>query len=176
MREASRVGAALLIVLSACGDRSPAGATSSSAPAGASVGAPAPAPSGGLPSKPPAPSSAEVDDELSTQPMELMRFRFTSAIEKREPKDELKFARPGQRVYGYLALRNRTGRRKFVTLAWSVNGEERTKLDLPIDESWQFRTWGFNTLLPTDRKGTLRLEVTDEAGHPIVDETLPIRP
>ena len=122
---------------------------------------------------PPAP--AAIDDELSTQPMELMRFAFTSAIERREPKDELTHAKPGQRVHAFLAIRNRTGRKRSIHLAWTVNGEERTKLDLDVDESWQFRTWGFNTVLPRDR-GTLRLEVTDDAGNSLVERELPIRP
>lgn len=122
---------------------------------------------------PPAPS--EIDDELSTQPMELMRFAFSSAIERREPKDELTHAKPGQRVHAFLAIRNRTGRKRSIHLAWSVNGEPRTQLDLDVDESWQFRTWGFNTVLPKDR-GTLRLEVTDDAGNSLVERELPIRP
>lgn len=115
------------------------------------------------------------EDELSTQPMELLRFRFTSGVEGREPKDELREARPGQRVYAFLALRNRTGRDRKITLAWTVDGAPRTTLDLEIDESWQYRTWGYNTVAPTDR-GALRLEVTDDAGHPIVERELPIRP
>ena len=100
---------------------------------------------------------------------------FTSAIERREPKDELTHAKPGQRVHAFLAIRNRTGRKRSIHLAWTVNGEERTKLDLDVDESWQFRTWGFNTVLPKDR-GTLRLEVTDDAGNSLVERELPIRP
>jgi hypothetical protein len=117
-----------------------------------------------------------VDDELSTRPMELLRFRFTSGVEGREPKPELEHAKPGQRVYGYLAIRNRTGRPRTITLAWKVNGEARTTTDLTIDESWQFRTWGYNTLLAKDTKGTLELEVTDDAGHVVVEKKLPIRP
>jgi hypothetical protein len=158
----------LVAGLAACREGGPGGAPSAS---GSLPSAAAP-----VPPRPPVPSPAEIADELSTKPMELLRFRFTSGIEAREPKDELKAAKPGQRVYGYLALRNRTGRKKAVTLSWSVNGEVRTKIELPIDESWQFRTWGYNTLQDTDRSGTLRLEVTDESGHPLVDEELPIRP
>jgi hypothetical protein len=104
-----------------------------------------------------------------------LRFDFTSGVEEREPKDRLDHARPGQRVYAFLGLRNRTGRRKFVTLSWTVNGEQRTSLELAVDESWHFRTWGYNTLLPKDTKGSVRVEVTDEAGHPVADRTLPIR-
>jgi len=108
--------------------------------------------------------------------MELLRFRFTSGVDGREPKAELDHAKPGQRVYGYLALRNRSGRTRTVTLAWKVNGEARTTTELNIDESWQFRTWGYNTVLPKDTKGTLELEVTDDAGHVVVEKSLPIRP
>jgi hypothetical protein len=115
------------------------------------------------------------EDELSTQPMELLRFRFTSGIDSREPRDDLREARPGQRVYAFLAIRNRTGNKRGITLAWSVGGEPRTTLELDVDESWQYRTWGYNTVGPADR-GTLRLEVTDDAGNSLVERELPIRP
>lgn len=122
-----------------------------------------------------APPPEVIEDELSTRPMELLRFAFTSGIERREPKDELSHAKPGQRVHAFLAIRNRTGRKRSIHLAWTVDGEQRTQLDLDVDESWQFRTWGFNTVLPKDR-GTLRLEVTDDAGNSLLERELPIRP
>ena len=109
------------------------------------------------------------------QAFEVSDKLFTSAIERREPKDELTAAKPGQRVHAFLAIRNRTGQKRSIHLAWSVNGEARTQLDLDVEESWQFRTWGFNTVLPRDR-GTLRLEVTDDAGNSLVERELPIRP
>lgn len=117
----------------------------------------------------------DAEDELSTRPMELLRFRFTSGIRDREPEDDLREARPGQRIYAFLAIRNRTGNKRGITLSWTVGGQPRTKLDLDVDESWQYRTWGYNTLGPTDR-GTLRLEVTDDAGNSVVERELPIRP
>lgn len=108
--------------------------------------------------------------------MELLRFRFTSGVEGREPKDELDHAVPGKRVYAYLAIRNRTGKPRTITLSWKVNGESRTVTELPIDESWQFRTWAYNTLLAKDTKGTVELEVVDDSGHPVVEKKIPIRP
>jgi len=107
--------------------------------------------------------------------MELLKFRFTSGVEGREPKDDLTSAKPGQRVYAYLAIRNRTGTARNVTLAWKVNGESRTTTELKIDESWQFRTWGYNTLLAKDTKGEIELEVTDDAGHSVLEKKIPIR-
>lgn len=170
-RRRGLVGAALVASAVASGCRSEP--TAGAAPVGSSV-----APVASSPAAARAPSPAEVaaiEEELSTRPMELLRFAFTSGVERREPKDELTHARPGQRVYAWLAIRNRTGQKRSIHLAWTVDGEERTKLDLEIEESWQFRTWGFNTVLPKDR-GTLRLEVTDDAGNALVERDLPIRP
>ncbi len=165
----------LATVLLSCRDPTPT-PSSTSTPVGSTVPAPAPAPVKATPEDARGrPGAGSVDDELSTQPMELLRFRFTSGVVEREPEDELRSVKPGQRVYAFLALRNRTGRPRKITLAWTVGGEPRTTLDLEIDESWQYRTWGYNTVAPADR-GTLRLEVTDDAGHSIVERELPIRP
>lgn len=172
----------VVVLVAGCKNEGAHGAGSAAPQASPGMAALPPAtPSGaaGLPQSPvspPSPGAAAVDDELSTRPMELLRFRFTSGIEGREPKDELDHARPGQRVYAYLALRNRTGRARTVTLAWKVNGEARTTTELNVDESWQFRTWGYNTVLGKDTKGTVELEVTDDAGHVVVEKAIPIRP
>jgi hypothetical protein len=162
--------AAALGAMAGCRD-APAGAAAASASAAPLALAPPPPATG--PAQ--AARAAAIEDELSTRPMDLLRFAFTSGVERREPKDELSSARPGQRVYAWLAIRNRTGRPRSIHLAWTVDGKERTKLDLEIAESWQFRTWGFNTVLPDDR-GMVRLEVTDDAGNALVERELPIRP
>jgi len=156
---------ALAFLAASCRDAAPGPVPSATAAPLATLAAPPPRPV----------DTRAVEDELSTRPMELLRFRFTSGIEQREPKDELKAARPGQKVFAFLAIRNRTGQKRTVTLAWTVGGEARTTLDLDIDESWQFRTWGYNTVSAKDR-GALRLEVTDDAGNVLVEEELPIRP
>lgn len=164
--------AAALLSTSAC-DRSGAGGTASAS------STPAPAPTV-LPS-PSAPrassSSADAfEDETSTRPMELLKFQFTSAVKGREPVDDLKSAKPGQRVYAYFTVRNRTKRKRTIHVAFKVNGQKRTEVDLDIDESWSFRTWAYNTVLPKDGKGKLELDVVDDEGNGLVEASLPIVP
>jgi hypothetical protein len=125
--------------------------------------------------EPPAPQSTfDADDELSTRPVELLKFQWTSGIKNREPVDHLAVAHPGDRVYAHLTIRNRTGRTRSLHLAFSVNGKVRSELDLDVVESWSYRTWGYDTVLKTDKAGKLTLSVTDDEGQPIDDEELPI--
>ncbi|MBK6512721.1 MAG: DUF2914 domain-containing protein [Polyangiaceae bacterium] len=135
--------------------------------------------SGPRPSAPPlvAPSASgpSYEEETGGGALELLRFTFTSAVKAKDPVDELKAAKPGQRVYAHLTLRNRTGKKRTVNVSFKVNGEERTNVDLDIEASWSWRTWAYNTVLPTDGKGTLELVVTDEEGNPLVESTLPIK-
>ncbi|MEO7108874.1 MAG: hypothetical protein ABI183_00435 [Polyangiaceae bacterium] len=126
---------------------------------------------GGAPSSVP---TTTYEDETSTRPMEVLKFQFTSAIDQRKPTDKMVLATPGDRVYAYLTLRNRSGRKRSVHLEFSVNGDKRTEMDLDVAESWSYRTWGYNTILPKDKTGKLTLSVTDDAGNPILDESLPI--
>lgn len=126
-----------------------------------------------LPSPPPS-SSGSYEDETSTRPLELLKFQFTSAVEDRAPTDKLVAAHPGDRVFAYLTLRNRSGRPRKVHLAFSINGEKRTEIDLDVAESWSFRTWGYNTVLRKDKPGKLKLEVVDDEGQPVTDQELPI--
>jgi hypothetical protein len=141
---------------------------------------PAPSASVSASSAPPPPSVAPIspsaaETELETAPVELLKFQFTSAVKDREPVDRLDAARPGARVYAHLTLRNRTGRDRAVHVEFAVDGKKRTELDLPVKESWSFRTWGYNTMQAKDR-GTLSVSVTDDEGHPLGDFTLPIAP
>lgn len=106
--------------------------------------------------------------------VELMRFSFATDVRNKEPTDQLLQAQPGDRVYAHLAIRNRTGQPRRVHLDFSVNGKERTQLDLDVEHSWSFRTWGYNTILDSDDVGELRLKVTDDAGRELTDQRLPI--
>jgi hypothetical protein len=149
-----------LITLGACEEPAPHTMISSLPPPALVSGAPR--------------SSAAVDDELSTKPLEILKFRFTSGIKNRDPVDKLDHAKPGERVYAHFAVRNRTGRKRQITVVFAIDGKEKTKVDLTIDESWEWRTWAYNTVAATE-KGTLTLAVTDDEGHPLLDEKLPIR-
>jgi hypothetical protein len=109
------------------------------------------------------------------KPMQLLRFRFTSAIAGREPGDKLFIARPGQRVYAHLTVRNRSGRDRCLGLEFRVGGQKRTSVTLKVGESWSWRTWAYNTLRPDDR-GRLDLVVTDDQGKPFLSQPLPVVP
>lgn len=142
---------------------------------------------GGVPSAQPSAAHAPVlvppsavnelsaESEMSTRPMELLKFTWTSGVDARNPVDVLTTAKPGTKAYAHLTVRNRTGRARKLTMEFRVNGKKQTTLELDVDESWSWRTWGYNTV-PKDAKGTLELVVTDDEGHPLVESSLPIGP
>lgn len=152
----------LLCSLASC-DRNP------SAPASASVSAPAaPRPTATV-------AEAAYEEETSTRPIELLKLKFTSAVQAKDPVDELTHAKPGQRVYAHFTLRNRTGRPRTIHVTFRVNGVTRTEVDLDVAESWSYRTWAYNTVLATDTTGKIEMEATGDEGHPIAEGSLPIR-
>ncbi len=106
--------------------------------------------------------------------IQMLAFAFTSEVKNREPSDKLDAAGPGQRVYAHLTVRNRTGATVPLTLTFSVNGEERSKVDLKADASWSFRTWGYNTLRKGDLTGELVVEIRDDQGV-VATHKLPIK-
>lgn len=108
-------------------------------------------------------------------PLQLLRFSFTSEVKGKEPVDRLERGVPGERVYAHLAFRNRGDESRPVHVVFRVNGERRTKLDLKVEPSWSYRTWGFNTL-KVDDKGELTVTVTDDEGLVLVEEKLPVGP
>lgn len=105
--------------------------------------------------------------------VELLALTLTSGVREKDPVDELKSVAPGERVYAHLRIRNRTGKTHVLTLDFSVNGEQRTTLTLDVEPSWSWRTWGYNTVLPSDRPGLLDVTVTDE-GAELAAAKLPI--
>ncbi len=166
-RWAAYMTVVVLGLLPAC-DNKPAGTEGG-------VGAPAAdASASALPSAssaPPAMSSAVVQDP----PLQLLQIELTSGVEGKEPIDRLEAAEPGMRVYAHLRLRNRSANKRSVHLAFKVNGESRTSLDLDVEPSWSYRTWAYNTLRKADKTGEIALTVTDDSGATLADRSLPIR-
>jgi hypothetical protein len=161
-----------LACLSGC-DRS-----ASAGPPGASAGppdaaAPTPPASSGRTAPPAPPSSGSAAPEKPQ--LQVLKLVFTSEVKNKEPVDKLERAQPGQRVYAHLTLRNRGAEARPITLAFKVNGEARSKVDLKVDPSWSFRTWGYNTLRASDLTGELSLEVRDDTGAVLTTARLPIR-
>jgi len=156
---------AVAIAAGSCRSRD---ASDADAAASASASASEPVPS--------ASASASAASSALAIPLELQRFTFTSRIKAKEPADTLDKAESGQRVWAHFALRNRSGETRKITVTFSVNGEKRTSLDLKVEPSWSFRTWGYVTLRKTDTEGELTLEALDDRGVPITSGKLPIVP
>jgi hypothetical protein len=119
-------------------------------------------------------SSAEIEDEVSTKPVELLKLVFAADVKDKEPSGQLQVAKPGQKVFAHLTLRNLSDHPRKVKLNFSVAGEKRTQVELLVGESWSWRTWAYNTLLPKDAGKKLELEVVDDEGHPLFDGAIPI--
>lgn len=168
------LGVALVVAGVGCGSPRDRTAPSAQAAAGDAgpIDAPTPPP---LPPSAPPPSSAD-EDETSTRPLELLSHQLTSGVKARAPIDRLSRVEPGERVYVFLTVRNRSGRTRQVHVEFRVNGALRTVKDLDVAESWSFRTWAYNTVLETDKPGKLAVDVTDDEGHPLLEESLPITP
>jgi len=108
-------------------------------------------------------------------PLQLLRFTFADGVEGKDPREKLNIARPGQRVYAHLRLRNRSGRDRCVHVVFRVGGKKRTDVTLKVGESWSWRTWAYNTLRSDDR-GPLQVVVTDDQGKVIVQQSLAVVP
>jgi hypothetical protein len=161
------------IVLPGCTEGAASGgelhATDGGAPADAgAVDASAAAP-------PPTPQAPATQASASSRaPLELLKLALTTGVEKKVPVDTLDVAAPGERVYAHLTIRNRSGERRKVHVDFLVNGKLRTPLELDVEPSWSYRTWGYNTLQASDR-GELEVRVLDESGATIATSKLPIR-
>jgi hypothetical protein len=118
-------------------------------------------------------SCAPADPSLKA--LQLLRMTLAGAIEGKDPKDRLEAARPGQRVYAHLRMRNRSGRDRCVRVRFRVKGEERTLVTLKVGHSWSWRTWAYATLRDDDR-GRLDIEVVDDQGATIATKALGIVP
>jgi hypothetical protein len=158
--------------LAACDSCEPAGAATGSA-AEAAVDAAAAGASAAPPAITPPPSASA--SAPAQPPLQILRLTFTSEVRNKEPVDKLDAAAPGQRVYAHLAVRNRSPKSRRIHLSFEVNGNLRTTLELDIQPSWSYRTWGYNTVLAGDTKGELTLVVTDDEGQELTTARLPIR-
>ncbi|MDC0739734.1 hypothetical protein [Polyangium mundeleinium] len=124
--------------------------------------------SSSTPSSPPAEPSSEHAS------LELLQLTLTSDVQKKEPVDTLDVAPPGTRVYAHLKLRNRSQDKRKVHVDFFVNGKLRTPLDLTVEPSWSFRTWGYNTMQAGDT-GELEVRVLDDGGTTLATARLPIK-
>lgn len=121
------------------------------------------------------PEAACAPEGSDLKPMQLLRFAFASDLEGKDPKDDLRLARPGQRIYAHLTVRNRSGRQRCLVLQFRVAGKMRTEVTVKVGASWSWRTWAYNTL-KADDEGPLELTVKDDQGQVLFVKTLPVVP
>ncbi|MEZ4310938.1 MAG: DUF2914 domain-containing protein [Polyangiaceae bacterium] len=131
-------------------------------------------PSTAATSPPVATATAAPKPEEPAPGVDLLKFVLTSAVKSKDPVDVLEAAKPGQRTYAHLTVRNRTDGPKRVSVSFRVNGDERTLVDLTVEKSWSWRTWAYVTLRKDDT-GELTVHVFDDHGAALGTETLPIR-
>jgi hypothetical protein len=160
------------LALAGC-DPAPASKPSASV-ATATATAVAPAPAGSAPASVTGGGSRGASPAASANaPLEVLRLRLTSAIKDKEPVDDLTRAEPGKRVWAHVTARNRGAGKAGVQLVFRVDGDVRTTVDLDVDRSWSYRTWGYVTLRPDDR-GELEVEVIGDGEQALAEATLPI--
>ena len=171
----STLAAALALVpavlaIAGCDERA-AAAPADAAPPRPVPSASAPAGDGG----PPASGSGSAAAPVESPKLQVLKLVFTSEVKDKEPVDKIERAQPGQRVWVHLTVRNRAAAARPMSLVFRVNGDERSKVNLKIEPSWSFRTWGYNTLRASDLTGELVVDVRDESGATITTARLPIR-
>ncbi len=135
--------------------------------------APAPAPAPSVTTSPAPVAPRPSASAAPPKPLELLAFQLTSGVWEKDPVDEVSQARPGDRVYAHFKLRNK-GERRVLKVVFKVNEQPRTTLELKVEPSLSYRTWGFNTLRAGD-KGELSVTATDDAGVVVVERTIPIK-
>lgn len=108
--------------------------------------------------------------------MTLLKLALASGVRDKEPVDKLATAKPGQRVWAHVTLRNRSGGAREVDLVFRVDGKERTRVTLNVDASWSFRTWGYVTLRAADTSGELTATVVSDSGDELGVARIPIKP
>lgn len=169
LRRAARVAGVILFpVLSGCSEGK-ADATTL-----ADAGGPVDAGQADAASARAAPAPAPSTTATTRAPLELLKLVLTTGVKKKEPVDKLDEVAPGTRIYAHLTLRNRSGDKRKVHVDFLVNGKVRTPLELDVESSWSFRTWGYNTLQAND-KGELEVRVLDDTGDTLGAARLPIR-
>jgi hypothetical protein len=184
----SIVGTLWLVLTPGCDDEPGPAPATSARPSTSAQPSPAPssAPAGSAEASPGDDELETVDDtpddpnedacapeSAKLAPMQLLRFTLADGIEGKDPKSALQVARPAQRVYAHLRIRNRSGRKRCLVVTFTINGDERTRVTLKVGKSWSWRTWAYATPRSDDR-GHIDVRVTDDQGVLIVSKRLPI--
>lgn len=167
-RAPALLAAAATLLLVACGDPAKQGSSAGAPPASSSSSSPPPARSAAAPATTSKPAAPPADG------VELQKLTLTSGVKSKDPVDKLDAAKPGQRVYGHLTVRNRTSGPQRVSVSFRVNDDERAMVDLTVEKSWSWRTWAYVTLRKDD-KGELTVHAFDDHGAELGKESIPIK-
>lgn len=159
---------AIALLAAGCDEQASAGTPDAAPPA-------APAPTATLSARPAASSAPRSSAAAPTGELKVLKLVFTTGVKNKEPVDAPKAAEAGQRIYAHTTLRNRTEGARNVSLVFLVGGQQRTKIDLSVDPSWSYRTWGYVTLRAGDT-GEVVAELRDEGGEVMERARIPIKP
>lgn len=136
-------------------------------------------PVGSATSKPTNPSPGEPKPadsaEVHHDPLKVLAFVVTSDVKNRDPVDELKVAQAGQKAWGHITVRNRSKEERRLTMYFYVDGDQRSMVDLKVKPSQSYRTYAFNTIKPSDKDKTFRVEVRDDTGTLLQEAKIPIK-
>ncbi|MEJ2062551.1 MAG: DUF2914 domain-containing protein [Reinekea sp.] len=107
---------------------------------------------------------------LAEGEVEVARHQFTSAIEQREPVDELTDAKNVNPLYFFTDLRNFEG--TVVTHRWSYNGNVMAEVNFNVGGP-RWRVYSSKKLQP-EWDGVWKVEVLDETGSFVSIDTINI--
>lgn len=104
---------------------------------------------------------------------EVVRALFTSAVQGREPVDNvLTLGANESHVYCFTELRGFAGQR--VTHRWEYEGEVMAEVVFDVG-GWRWRVWSRKNLLPQWR-GQWRVSILDENGRVLLQRSLAYEP
>jgi hypothetical protein len=112
------------------------------------------------------------DEDLKA--LELVEFQLTSEVKDKKPVDEIERTQPGKDVWAYMAVKNRSGEERCVTVIFRVNGKKRASVTLDVGESPSWRTWAHNRVLDGDAPGKIEVEIVSDQDVSLKKKTLPI--
>jgi Protein of unknown function (DUF2914) len=102
------------------------------------------------------------------KPPVVMRAQFTTAVNNREPVDEVtRLDNSHDQIFFFTALKDAAG--QTITDRWEFNGKTIAEVSLqPKADRW--RTWSSKKLMP-DQTGTWTVKVVDDSGQVLMSKS-----
>jgi len=115
--------------------------------------------------------SAAIEEQSGFSRGSVVRSIFTSAIDQREPVDQLKqLAKEQSQIFYFTELRDMAG--QTARHRWQYNGEVVAEIDFDV-RGPRWRVWSTKSLSPTTA-GEWKVSVLNGAGEIIAEELLTI--